>query len=81
MNKHVKHYKIKPEFCINKEVRNIIKQLKNSEIDCFCVPEEYQDEKRIVDIERKLGMRKVGKRGYDIIKNMFFPGWESRKPL
>ena len=50
---------------ISKEVKKIVRQLKKSEINCFCVPEEYQNDKNIIDIERKLGMRKVGKRGYD----------------
>lgn len=57
---------------INKDVKKIIRQLKNSEIDCFHVPEEYQKDRNIIDIERKLGIRKLGRRGYDIIRNTFF---------
>lgn len=57
---------------ISKEVKNIIKQLKNSEISCFLVPDDYRYDKNIIDVERKLGIRKIGKRGYDIIRNTFF---------
>lgn len=63
---------------ISKEVKKIVRQLKKSEINCFCVPEEYQNDKNIIDIERKLGMRKVGKRGYDIIRDTFFVEEELR---
>ena len=57
---------------LSKEVKSIIKQLKNSEINCFCVPEEYKNNKNIIEVERQLGIRKLGRRGYDIIRNMFF---------
>lgn len=57
---------------ISKEVKNIIKQLKNSEINCFGVPKEYQNDKNIIDVERQLGIRILGKRGYDIIRDAFF---------
>ena len=57
---------------ISKEVKKIIRQLKKSEISCFSIPEEYRNDKNIIDIERKLGMRKVGRRGYDVIRNTFF---------
>lgn len=56
----------------SKSVEKIIKKLKNSEIDCFSVPERYQNNKNIIDVERELGMRKLGRRGYDIIRNVFF---------
>ena len=56
----------------SKEVKHIIKQLKNSEINCFCIPEEYQNDKNIIDVERKLGIRKLGRRGYNILRNSFF---------
>lgn len=57
---------------ISKEVKRIIRQLKKSEISCFCVPEEYRNDKNIIDAERKLGIRKLGRRGYDFIRNSFF---------
>lgn len=57
---------------ISKEVKKIIRQLKKSEISCFSIPEEYRNDKNIIDIECKLGMRKVGRRGYDVIRNTFF---------
>ena len=62
----------------SKEVKNIIRQLRNSEISCFFVPEEYRNDKNIIDAERKLGIRRIGKRGYDIIKNSFFVEEELR---
>ena len=57
---------------LSKEVKDIIKQLKNFEITCFCIPEEYKNNRNIINVERQLGIRKLGKRGYDIIKNIFF---------
>lgn len=57
---------------ISKEVKKIIRQLKSSKITCLDVPEEYQNDRNIIDVERKLGIRKLGRRGYDIIKNAFF---------
>lgn len=73
MNNHEKKKNYKTSIKkISKEVKSIIKQLKNSEINCFCVPEEYQNDKNIIDVERQLGIRKLGRRGYDIIRNIFF---------
>ena len=46
--------------------------MKSSKITCLDVPEEYQNDRNIIDVERKLGIRKLGRRGYDIIKNAFF---------
>lgn len=63
---------------ISKEVKNIIKQMTNSEINCFCIPEEYRNDKNIIEAERKLGIRKIGRRGYDIIRNTFFVEEELR---
>lgn len=57
---------------MSNEVKSIIKKLRNYEINCFDIPEEYRNEKIIIDVERKLGIRKLGRRGYDVIKNVFF---------
>lgn len=53
-------------------IKDIIKQLKKQKIGFFDVPEELRTDKSIVDIERKLGLRKTGRRGYDVITDSFF---------
>lgn len=55
-----------------KEVNDFIIQLKKNKISFFDVPEELRTNKTIVDIERQLGLRKAGKRGYDVINDCFF---------
>ena len=54
----------------------IIQSLKskdpNKKIYHNYVPDEYKNDKDIIDLERKIGMRTIGQRGYDIIKNEFF---------
>ena len=55
-----------------KEIRSFLKQLKRGEIGFYGVPEELRTNKAIVDLERKLGLRKSAKRGYDVIRNSFF---------
>lgn len=54
------------------EVKKIIRQLKKKEIRVFDVPEEYVNDIQIVTFERKEGLRITGKRGFDIISNIFF---------
>lgn len=54
------------------EVKEIIRQLKKKEIRVFDVPEEYKNNIQLVAFERKSGLRKIGKRGFDIISNSFF---------
>ena len=54
------------------EVKEIIRQLKKKEIRVFDVPKEYENDIQIVTLERKLGLRITGKRGFDIISNSFF---------
>lgn len=70
-NEKKKNQKL-PVKTISKEVKKIIRQLKSSKINCLDVPKEYQNDRNIIDVERKLGIRKLGRRGYDIIKNIFF---------
>ena len=48
------------------------KLLQKREVGFFDIPEEYRQNKDIVSIERKLGIRTSGKRGFDIIRNRFF---------
>lgn len=71
MNRDEKKQKITAK-TISKEVKDIIKLLKSSKIKCFKIPEEYQNDKNIIKVERELGIRKLGRRGFDIIRNTFF---------
>lgn len=54
------------------KVNEIIRQLKNGEIQVPDVPEEFQDDLRLIQYERAAGMRLIGKRGFDIISDSFF---------
>lgn len=63
---------MKESIYTKKEIKCFIKQLKNNEIDFFDIPKELRANKEIVDIERKLGLRKSDRRGYDVIHNRFF---------
>jgi hypothetical protein len=55
-----------------KDINAFIKQLKKNEIDCLDIPKELRNNKEIVAIERKLGLRKSGRRGYEVINDRFF---------
>lgn len=70
------------------EIRQIITQLKNGSITIRDIPEEYKGNKDIVKAERKLGLRKIYRCGFDIISDKFFVDEEltigegnDRKPL
>ena len=56
----------------NKNLMPIIKQVKKQNSDCFKVPKEYRNNPSIVKLQRELGIRVSGSRGYDIIRNTFF---------
>lgn len=36
------------------------------------IPDKYKEDKKIIEIERQVGMRKIGKRGFDVIRQVFF---------
>lgn len=55
-----------------KEIKDFVKQLKKNKISFFDVPEDLRTNRSIVDVERKLGLRKATKRGYDVIRDSFF---------
>gem|GEM_PF-6415720 len=55
-----------------KDIKQLIQQLKKDEIDYFDVPEEYRSHSAIVKTERELGIRQPDKRGFDVIHNTFF---------
>lgn len=57
---------------MNKEVRHIISQLKKHEICIRDIPHEYREDSNIITIERKLGLRKPYRCGYDVISDHFF---------
>lgn len=56
----------------DKEIKKIIRQLKKHELSIREVPDEVKHHKEIVAAERKLGLRKEGNRGYDVIHGFFF---------
>lgn len=62
---------------MNKRIKNnLIKQLKDKKVDCIKyhddIPEEYREDKEIIDAERHAGIRKIGQRGFDVINQVFF---------
>ena len=57
---------------MNNEVKHIISQLEKAEICIRDIPEEYRDNNDIVSIERKNGLRKNYRCGYDVINGRFF---------
>ena len=56
----------------NAEVERIIKELKSGELEMRNVPEEFALNSDVVKAERKLGLRKSGRRGFDVISQLFF---------
>ena len=54
------------------EVKRIIKELKSGELEVKNVPEEFALDSSVVKAERKLGLRKSGHRGFDVIAQIFF---------
>lgn len=57
---------------VDPEVQCIIKKLKSGKLEMICVPEEFALDSNIVKAERKLGLRKSGHRGFDVIAQTFF---------
>ena len=57
------------EKCLN----DYINELKENKIKSFYeIPEEYRNIPEVICLERKLGIRKLDKRGYDVIQCSFF---------
>lgn len=56
----------------NAIIENIIMKLEKNEISVLTIPQEYQNNLRIVQMERKNGLRVTKERGYDVIGNKFF---------
>ena len=57
---------------VSPEVKCIIKELKSGELEMKNVPEEFALDSNVVKTERKLGLRKSGHRGFDVIEQTFF---------
>lgn len=57
---------------MKKIAAQLIAQLKKKEIGVFDIPEELEEDRNIIVIERELGNRLIGKRGYDVINDRFF---------
>lgn len=60
----------------NKEKNIIIERLQTKDrrrkIYHSSVPEEYKEDKDIIDVERKIGMRKIDRIGFDVINQVYF---------
>lgn len=57
---------------ISPEAKSIINQLKSGELEVRNVPKEFALDSNVVKAERKLGLRKSGYRGFDVITQTFF---------
>lgn len=57
---------------VSPEAKSIIKELKSGELEVRNVPEEFALDFNVVKAERKLGLRKSGHRGFDVIAQTFF---------
>ena len=57
---------------VSLEVKCIIKELKSGELEVRNVPEEFALDSNVIKTERKLGLRKSGHRGFDVIAQTFF---------
>lgn len=54
------------------DVKRIIKKLKKKELQVIDIPIEWQHDPKLIDYERKAGLRKAQRRGYDVIRDQFF---------
>lgn len=57
---------------VSPEAKRIIKELQRGELEVRNVPEEFALDSNVVKAERKLGLRKIGHRGFDVITQTFF---------
>ena len=55
-----------------KTIKHLISQLKKGDICVREIPMEYRDLPEIIAAERRFGLRRVSRCGYDIISNRFF---------
>ncbi len=57
---------------MNKEVKKIISDLKKQRISIDDIPDQFKNDWDVIVTERRLGLRTVGRRGYDVISGRFF---------
>ncbi len=57
---------------VSLEIMRIINKLKQGELEVRDVPEQFALDSNVVNAERKLGLRKSGHRGFDVINQTFF---------
>lgn len=57
---------------VSPEAKRIIKGLKSGELEVENIPEEFALDSNVVKAGRKLGLRKSGHRGFDVIAQTFF---------
>ena len=57
---------------VKKDIRQLISRLEKKEICIHDIPQEYRDLSDIITTERKLGLRRITRCGYDVICNLFF---------
>ena len=54
------------------EVNNIIESLRKRELGVLDVPKEFALDNNVIKVERELGLRKSGHKGFDVITQTFF---------
>ena len=54
------------------EVNNIIESLRKRELGVLDVPKEFALDNNVIKVERELGLRKSGHKGFDVITQKFF---------
>ena len=57
---------------MKKEVKKIISDLKKYKITIRDIPDEIKDDWDLIVAERRMGLRTIGRRGYDVIDDSFF---------
>ena len=57
---------------MKKEVKKIISDLKMNKITISDIPDEFKDDWDLILVERRIGLRTIGRRGYDVIDDSFF---------
>lgn len=55
-----------------KNIRKLVKGLEKGEISVTEIPWEYEKDPALVAYQRKKGLRRAGRRGYDVLKGEFF---------
>lgn len=71
-NTNLHNNTISESICINQEIKSLIKSLEKEELSIRDIPDEFALDSNIVKTERKLGLRKSGHRGFDVITQTFF---------